>query len=95
MYVAQTVSVSNILEPDHVWDYTSKVMLSHSKMWYFEQEHAPVREGMEMLFADSSYWDANNSGGSNSEPICNSASSNGKNAADGKGRVLWHRTGMY
>jgi len=72
-------------------DNISEVMLSHGKMWNFEQEHVHVREGMEMFLADSSsYWDANNSGGSNSEPVFNSASRNGKNAADRKERVFWH-----
>ena len=44
---------------------------------------------MEKRLADSSsYWNANNSVGGTSEPVCNSASGNSKNAADGKGRVL-------
>jgi len=67
-------------------------MLSHSTLWNFEQEHVLMREGIEMFLADSSsYWDANNCCGSNIEPVFSSASSNSKNAAYRKGRVLWHR----
>jgi hypothetical protein len=96
VYVAQTVRVSNISKPDHVWDDISKLMLSHGKMWNFEQEHVHVREGMEMLLADSSsYWVANNSGDSNSEHVFNSASGNSKNPADRKKRVFWHQYTTY
>jgi hypothetical protein len=92
VYVAQTVSVSNISKPYHVWYDISKVMLSHGKMWYFEQEHFHVREGMAMFLADSSsYWVANNRGGNNSEPVFNSASGYSKNAADRKECVFWHQ----